>query len=320
MRPVAGVVFLATVAVALSAASASAQIRERPISLPLTRQTGPYTIAMEMDPSLPDHTIYRPRDLGKVREPMPIVAYGNGGCVDVGNTNQQLLAEIASHGYFIVAGGPIDQAMASGGPVNFAAKQDSTSQLIETIDWAEQQEVKPGSPYHGRLNVSKIAVAGQSCGGLQAIAAGSDPRISTVVVLNSGIIRSMVGLGRLGADGPPRRAGGPAPAMMMPAKESDLEKLHTPLLYLDGGPTDIAYQNAEDDFKAINKLPLFNGATREGHGGTWFDLDGGFMGQAVVAWLDWQLKGSMAAAREFVGVDCGLCKDPRWTVKKKNIS
>jgi len=107
--------------------------------------------------------------------------------------------------------------------------------------------------------------------------------------------------------------------MMMPATEADLAKLHTPLIYLTGGPTDIAYAGAEGDFKAINGLPIFDASTDKGHGGTWFQLDGGFMAKPVVAWLDWQLKGDTAASKQFLGADCGLCTDPRWTVKKKNL-
>jgi hypothetical protein len=39
-----------------------------------------------------------------------------------------------------------------------------------------------------------------------------------------------------------------------------------------------------------------------------------------VAWLDWQLRGDRLASRQFVGKDCGLCRDTAWAVEKRNIN
>ena len=41
--------------------------------------------------------------------------------------------------------------------------------------------------------------------------------------------------------------------------------------------------------------------------------------KAVIAWLDWQLKGDQRAALLFRGPDCGLCVNPKWVVRTKNI-
>ena len=41
-------------------------------------------------------------------------------------------------------------------------------------------------------------------------------------------------------------------------------------------------------------------------------VDGGKAAAAVVAWLDWQLRGDARAGRTFVGKECGLCRDPAW--------
>jgi hypothetical protein len=38
---------------------------------------------------------------------------------------------------------------------------------------------------------------------------------------------------------------------------------------------------------------------------------------AVVAWLEWQLRGDANAAKMFVGNDCGLCRDPAWKFEAK---
>ena len=56
-----------------------------------------------------------------------------------------------------------------------------------------------------------------------------------------------------------------------------------------------------------------------GHGGTYHDPDGGAFGKVSLAWLDWQLKGSKAAAQMFQGGNCGLCAGPQWVTRKKKI-
>ena len=43
------------------------------------------------------------------------------------------------------------------------------------------------------------------------------------------------------------------------------------------------------------------------------------MAQAARLWLQWQLKGDQEAGKAFVGLDCMLCKDTDWVVKKKNM-
>ena len=42
-----------------------------------------------------------------------------------------------------------------------------SSQLTDAIDWAHEQNDNKESIYFGKLATSKIAAAGQSCGGLQ---------------------------------------------------------------------------------------------------------------------------------------------------------
>jgi hypothetical protein len=92
-----------------------------------------------------------------------------------------------------------------------------------------------------------------------------------------------------------------------------LTKIHTPTFYILGGETDIAYANGMDDFKRITHVPAFLGnLVGVGHGGTYWQPNGGKAAAAVVAWLDWQLRGDQDAAKNFVGKDCGLCRDPAW--------
>ena len=269
----------------------------------LSETSGRYAAVMEMDMTLADHTVYRPADLSKVQGRLPVVSFGNGGCVNIGSAFKTLLGEIASHGYLAIATGPIGPE--GGKPF----EQSKTESLVKAIDWAIAENARKGSPYYGRIDTTKIAVAGQSCGGLQAIAVGADPRVTTVLVLNSGIIRGGI---------PTPDGGTRQPAGYLPASDADLPKLHTPMLYLIGGDKDQAHRGAEGDFEAIQKVPVFNANTPVGHGGTWMQPGGGAMGKVAIDWLNWRLKGDAAAAKTFNGDPCGLCKDTAWTVKRKN--
>jgi dienelactone hydrolase len=287
---------------------------------------GRYAAVMEMDTTLPDHTVYRPADLSKVQGKLPVVSFGNGGCVNIGSAFKPLLGEVASHGYLAIATGPIGPEPAFPAPPAAGApppagpragappggmpfEQSKTESLVKAIDWAIAENARKSSPYYGRIDTTKIAVAGQSCGGLQAIAVGADPRVTTVLVLNSGIIRGGI---------PTPDGGTRQPAGYLPASDADLPKLHTPMLYLIGGEKDQAYRGAEGDFEAIQKLPVFNANTPVGHGGTWREPGGGAMGKVAIDWLNWRLKGDAEAAKTFNGDPCGLCNETAWTVKRKN--
>ncbi|CAL1692165.1 hypothetical protein MMB232_02324 [Brevundimonas subvibrioides] len=296
--------------------TAQAQIANPPLSAPpvaVEGLGGPYPVVMEMDPSLADHTIYRPADMAAVGHPLPLVAHGAGACLNVGNMTPQFLGELASYGYLVVTGGPIiegaDAPMTpgGGGGVMQTATQNRTAQLLETIDWAIAQNDVTDGRFEGRIAADKIAVIGHSCGGLQAIAAADDPRVTTAIIGNSGIIRT-----------PPAddtRTG----RSYRPAGVDDLKRIHTPILYVSGGPTDQAQPNAILDVQAIEGVPIFHADIGTGHGGTYREPRGGDYAGVMKDWLNWQLLGDTAASRTFVGADCRLCTDDRWTVERKNI-
>jgi len=175
--------------------------------------------------------------------------------------------------------------------------------LTDGINWAMAQNTNTTSQYFGKLDTTKIAVSGMSCGGLQTLEVATDPRITTAMICNSGI---------LGAAG--RGMGG------MPNLTKDhLEKLHTPIIYILGGHQDIAYTNGMDDFHRITKLPAFAANLDVGHGGTYSRPHGGDFAIVATAWLQWQLKDDQQAAKMFEGDPCGLAAMPGWTVEKKNI-
>ncbi len=68
---------------------------------------GPFPAVMEQDPSLPTHTIYRPKDLAALHgQKLPIIAWGEGGCSNNGAFYKNFLGEIASYGFLVIATGP----------------------------------------------------------------------------------------------------------------------------------------------------------------------------------------------------------------------
>ncbi|HEX2758878.1 MAG TPA: hypothetical protein VHM27_00140, partial [Rhizomicrobium sp.] len=68
--------------------------------------SGPHRAIMEMDDSLPGHTIYRPSDLAAAGK-LPLLVWGNGACANSGIAHRWFLADIASYGYLAIANGPI---------------------------------------------------------------------------------------------------------------------------------------------------------------------------------------------------------------------
>jgi hypothetical protein len=292
--------------------------------------TGPYKAIAVSNSSIATHTIYRPKDLGAFgdKEKLPILAWGNGGCANSNAAHQNYLSEIASHGYLIVAIGPLQ---AAGAPRGAAAGGPSGGTLLEAVNWATAQNTNPQSPYYRKLDTSKVAVFGHSCGGLQALEISPDPRVKTTLVVDSGILNSPGAAP--GAGGAPRGAPGGAPGGagrggaggggnlpgMPPLTKDHLAKLHSSVFFLLGGETDIAYPNGMDDFKRIEKLPVFVANKGVGHGGTFSQPHGGDWAMASVAWLDWQFKANAEAAKLFTGNPPGLARKDGWTVDKKNI-
>jgi dienelactone hydrolase len=288
--------------------------------------SGPYKAIMATAANLPAHVLYHPADLANAPK-LPIVAWGNGACINAGNRFRDLLTEIASHGYLVAANGvmanpnlevgaqenpavrppgsPPPPPPATPAPNANAQRAPGTTtaaQLVETIDWAIRENERPGSPFYQRIDTSKVAVLGQSCGGVQALTVAGDPRIDTMMIFASG-------------------------AGMIPNAQPDaqtmLAAVHTPIAYIYGtAELDVAYYSATDNVNALaaRGVPVF-GAWQDNmtHLGTYGQVNGGFFGNIAVAWLNWQLKGDRAAARMFRGADCILCRAPDWHVTKGSI-
>ena len=260
--------------------------------------SGAYPAVMVSEASLPTHTVFRPSDLapfGTDRK-LPVIAWGNGACANSPWEHVNFLSEVASHGFLIVAIGPMPRE----GEERTRERSES-SQLLDALDWAIAQNEDAESPYYGLVDVDHMAVSGMSCGGLQTLEVAGDPRVTTAVIYNSGIL-------------PTPNGGMPG----MPALEkSQLDKLHTPTLYMLGGESDIAYNNGMDDYRRIAHVPVIMTNLDVGHGGTYGQPHGGEFARVATVWYRWQLLGE-DMADFFLSPEAGLATDEAWRVESKN--
>jgi dienelactone hydrolase len=264
---------------------------------------GPHKVRVESDPGLSGYVVYTP-DAASTTQKLPIVVWGNGGCLKAGLLYAAYNLEIASHGFLVIADGDADWG--GGGDVsgNSSMAADGTA-MVTAIDWALKENDRPCSRYYHRLETTKIAANGTSCGGLMSLGAAADPRVTTIIAWNSGLFER---------------------------DQKVYDAFHTPVLYVNGGSTDISTPNGEADFNAYSgSQPFFWGVEERqewkdaggitGHIFSFFDDNGGEAAQVGLAWFRWHLLNDdgAAARRMFSGKDCGLCKDSHWTIKKKNL-
>ena len=251
--------------------------------------------------SLPDFVVYRPMNIDAAmtvgrpgmfatgqpkKEKLPVLIFCNGGCMDTSIGYENMLTDIASYGYVVVAIGELQML------AQHEKDQHTPSSMVKlALDWI----CDPASPYYNYIDTEKIAAAGHSCGGAQVLANAADPRLKTYLILNAG-------MGKM---------------TMADASAKSLKNLHGPILYLVGGTSDVAWQNAQQDYKAIKRVPVvLADNTQSGHGGTYEQPNGGANARMVRAWLDWQLKGRQENERLFIGGD--LTGYDGFTIQHKN--
>ena len=257
--------------------------------------SGPHKVTVEInsDPGIAEGTIFRPTDLGGA-EKYPIFVWGEGACSKNGLSNATAMAEIASYGYFVVADGTPN---GSGNRTQDRSMLKAmAAPLIAYVDWAIAENAKPCSAYYQSLDTTKVAANGFSCGGLMSQAMVLDPRVTTWGVNSSG---------------------------MAGANQDYYNMVHTPVLFVEGGPDDIAYDGGGEGYAAIAKLnvPVFWFSKDLGHGGDLFASRGGDFTKINLAWLNWWLKNDQTATGKglLVGASCPYCNNAAWEYKTMNV-
>ena len=256
--------------------------------------TGPFKAVAVKEKTMADFLIYRPKDLLHAHArcgALPLLLFGNGGCADTSVGYEQMLSEIASHGYIVVAIGEMQERL-NDRPTG----QTESSELMRGMELMLRLNRTKNTGYYHIIDTTKIAAAGHSCGGAQVLCNAGDKRLKTYLILNAGM-------------GDMEMAG---------ASRASLPRLHAPILYIVGGPKDVAYENAQKDYARICNVPVcLANHPASGHGGTYSERNGGDYGRLVLDWLDWHLKGNQDNAKVF------LTDKPEryegWEMKNKNF-
>jgi hypothetical protein len=259
-------------------------------------ESGPYKVFSEGAFGSPGHVLFRPADLSAFprKDTLPVMIWGNGGCAVDSTRYGGFLSTIASHGFLVLA-----TAVVKGKEKSQANAED----LLSSIDWAEAENKRQGSPLNGKIDIHHIAVMGQSCGGMLSVGLGGDPRVGTIGVFNSGV----------------RPPNPNATARQMPTTEA-LARLHGPVLLINGHEKDFLMKTSAENFSLINHVPVFYGARHNaGHTATVFQPGGGEFANVAAKWLRYQFKGDKEAGKMFVGKDCGLCTNPNWDADSKGL-
>lgn len=259
------------------------------------RGSGAHGVVVETNSGsgIKEGTIFRPEDLGGA-EKYPIFVWGQGACSKNGLANAAAMTEIASHGYFVVADGTPNGS--GNRTMDRADLVGMGAPLMAYVDWAVAENAKPCSAYYQRLETAKIASNGFSCGGLMSQGTVLDPRVVTWGVTSSG---------------------------MAGATDDFYEAIHTPVLFVEGGTGDVAYEGALQGYNRVSQLGVavmwFDKAL--GHGGDLFQANGGDFTKINLAWLNWWLKGDEGITGKglLVGPDCSYCSDSQWDVRSNNV-
>ena len=256
--------------------------------------SGRYRAIIVSEQSLPNFTIYRPRNVqyaARREGALPILIWCNGACSGSSIGYEKMLNEIASHGYVVVGIGAfemVDSERDDGG--------SDEKMVVEAINWLVKQEKLKTSDYYKAIDVKNIALSGHSCGGAQAIANCANTRVKTLLIMNAG-------MGGMSMGG---------------ASPQSLNSLHCPLIYMTGGPDDVAYGNAQTDFGKVKVKVAWADLSNAGHGGTYWDSYGGEFGRIAIKWMDWQLKGMKQNARIFLKPDLtGFSRN--WSIQTRNF-
>lgn len=255
--------------------------------------SGAYKSVVTVEEDLQNFTIYRPEDLKdavKKEGKLPLIVFANGGCNNTSITHEKVLSEIASHGYIVIALGPMQMSLD-----DRKIEKAETSGMIEAMDWAIAQNKNKKSDFYNTVDSEKIAVGGQSCGGAQVLVVAGDPRIKTYLMYNTGI----------------------GDMAMAGANKKSLANFHGPVVYIVGGETDVAYSNALLDYDRISSvLVALANLVNGGHMGTFSEKFGGSFAGIAIDWLDWQFKGR---DKSDVFLEKDLSDYPGWTMKAKNF-
>ncbi|POS70249.1 hypothetical protein DHEL01_v211359 [Diaporthe helianthi] len=277
--------------------------------------TGPYKSYFFEVEALPNHTFYQPLKSGVGSDlKLPVIVWGNDPEVyivwflsafanvevSVGLAFRGFLGEVASHGALVIATGSayvdpetyVAPSTEAPPPANASGTVagENPAAMTAAINWVQENAGK-GDWTH--VDGSRIGTWGQSCGGLEAYAAGmNDSRVNHLGIFNSGQLTEQ-------------------------ASQEVAGSISKPVFYLLGGPSDVAYPNVRpipperstlvssmgsqlrkgerdyDDLPATT--PTWKGNHALGHSAAFDAPNGGIPGIVGSQIMQWILRGNQSA-------------------------
>lgn len=117
--------------------------------------------------------------------PFPLVLFSHG-YASFRDQSTFLTTHLASWGFIVAAPDHLERGLASVLGEAPAVKKTDTEVLRATVDLLRAENAKPASLLRGKVKKGKIAVAGHSAGGFEAVAFGAQPDVNTYIALSAG--------------------------------------------------------------------------------------------------------------------------------------
>ena len=248
---------------------------------------------MEHHAEAPTFNLHRPMDLNALERPLPVIVWANGGCFRSDFTWNPLFERWAKGGFAVL------HLTGAGGDDDIASMLQTTSKTEHAalIKWVVEQN-KSGM-YAGKLDIERIIVAGNSCGGVTALqVAAEEQQLAAVFVLSGS------------------SAVGSTDTKVMKA-------VKVPVGFIVGGEEDIAGANASGDYEALNDgIPAMIVNRREGDHPT-VSTDTKILpevAEIALNWMDLAVHGTKQALDALNSANhCDKCTPGDWMIKAKNL-
>lgn len=238
-----------------SDAPVAAQVEEAAGTLPHVTTTdgpGPWGEVVKVKSTPPGGWLIYPKNIGKDGVKHPLFVFGPGGGTTPQTYEQQgkHWDRYGSYGFVIYV---------------LPRSNGQATEMKKGVDWLIAQNTNPSSPLNGKLDTSKIAVAGHSMGSVTTFAFMPDPRVTTSIHISGG------------------------------SGQGAAKKLKTPTLFISGEGGDPGTPNADKDFRDVT-APTYYAIIK----GSTHMTSGRLAWEAIIAWMLWQLGGHEEWKKEFL--------------------
>jgi len=247
--------------------------------------------------ALPDlkFNVYYPRDIMERKTPVPVISWGNGGCMTFDWMSTTLLERWAAAGFVVVTyNDPTGNNQSAGVDALTAAQ-------VRMLDWAEKANAE-GGRFAGKLDTERMVVGGNSCGGITAFkAAWADKRPKAIFIVSGSA---------------------EFPGVTEEVRKASAGRVKLPTLYVVGGPEDIARNQVRLEYESLPPgLPAVLIERSSGdHLAVSNDPDIQREEAAMaINWFRAILYRDKVAANELTTKGCAACDPKVWSVRSKNL-